>query len=256
MLAELMPDVPRTTLYRHVNLLHQEGYLKILKEVRIRGTYEREYELDKERLGGESPKEKERQATFDLLLKMLGDFETYYESPESDSGRDMLFFTGNSLKLTDEEFSGFLEELFALIARYDLLPKKEGQKVRSITMISAPAGGELKRKGGEDKKKAESKEEKTEAEKTEADTRQERAEIQDEEPASLTQPEEKPEESPHRSAFLEAMERLNGTKRKLTDPKEGDRAIHMPADATYDMADKIQQFYHSERKAEYDGKDE
>ena len=95
MLAELMPDVPRTTLYRHVNLLHQEGYLKILKEVRIRGTYEREYELDKERLGGESPKEKERQATFDLLLKMLGDFETYYESPESDSGRDMLFFTGN-----------------------------------------------------------------------------------------------------------------------------------------------------------------
>ena len=39
-IAKIMPDVPRTTLYRHLNLLQKEGYLKIAKEIKVRGTYE------------------------------------------------------------------------------------------------------------------------------------------------------------------------------------------------------------------------
>lgn len=146
-IAKIMPDVPRTTLYRHLNLLQKEGYLKIAKEIKVRGTYEREYKIDEAHMRGRTQKEKERQATFDLLLRMIGDFEEYYEEPESDAGRDMLFFTGNTLRLSDEEFTFFLQELFTLLAKYDALSGGEDQKPRSITMISAPVREEKEAAG-------------------------------------------------------------------------------------------------------------
>lgn len=148
-IAGVMPDVPRTTLYRHLSLLQKEGYLKISKEIKVRGTYEREYKINESHMRGRTQKEKERQATFDLLLRMIGDFEEYYEKPESDAGRDMLFFTGNTLRLSDEEFTCFLQELFTLLAKYDVLAGGEDQKPRSITMISAPVREEEKDAGKE-----------------------------------------------------------------------------------------------------------
>jgi DNA-binding transcriptional ArsR family regulator len=44
-LAELLEDVPQTTLYRQINLLLEGGILKIARESKIRGTVERELTL-------------------------------------------------------------------------------------------------------------------------------------------------------------------------------------------------------------------
>ena len=59
----------------------------------------------------------------------------------------MLFFTGNTLRLSDEEFTFFLQELFTLLAKYDALSGGEDQKPRSITMISAPVREEKEAAG-------------------------------------------------------------------------------------------------------------
>lgn len=145
-LTEVLEDVPRTTLYRHVNILHEEGYLKVVKEVKIRGTFEREYAVNEEKFDPVQTSGKEQQNTSELLLRMLGNFEDYYAKPDSDSSRDMIFFTENRLKLSDAEYSAFLQELFVLIAKYDALPRAVGQKDRSVTMVSAPVPKEKKRK--------------------------------------------------------------------------------------------------------------
>lgn len=145
-LTEVLEDVPRTTLYRHVNILHEEGYLKVVKEVKIRGTFEREYAVNEEKFDPVQTSGKEQQNTSELLLRMLGNFEDYYAKPDSDSSRDMIFFTENKLKLSDAEYSAFLQELFALIAKYDALPRAVGQKDRSVTMVSAPVPKEKKKK--------------------------------------------------------------------------------------------------------------
>jgi len=45
-LAVLLPEIPQTTLYRHLRVLAEAGVLRIVDERRIRGTVERTYALD------------------------------------------------------------------------------------------------------------------------------------------------------------------------------------------------------------------
>jgi len=44
-LAELLHNIPQSTLYRHVNTLSKAGILKIVEERRHRGMVERVYSL-------------------------------------------------------------------------------------------------------------------------------------------------------------------------------------------------------------------
>ncbi len=44
-IAARMPDVPQTTLYRHINLLIENKMLIVVREVKVRGTVERELHL-------------------------------------------------------------------------------------------------------------------------------------------------------------------------------------------------------------------
>jgi len=46
-LANLLPDVAQTTLYRHINLLLEGGILTVVRESKVRGTVERELALVK-----------------------------------------------------------------------------------------------------------------------------------------------------------------------------------------------------------------
>ena len=248
-LSEVLPEVPRTTLYRHVNLLHSEGYLKVTREVKIRGTYEREYAVNQDVMRGKSRKEKERQDTFNTLLKMIGDFEDYYERPDSDSEKDMLFFTGNTLRLSDREFSEFLQELFALIAKYDVLSEKPGQKSRSITMISAPVTEiplkqkkEEQKESKEPKETADAKADAPEAEKPERPAETKAVTEKPVEPSakqeSRTEIRNRPQSTTPRMTFREAMEKLSGAMR-ITDTASHGGVFEMSADATYNMAGKV-----------------
>ena len=45
-LAETMPNVPKTTLYRHIRALADGGILEVVEEIPIRGTVERVYALN------------------------------------------------------------------------------------------------------------------------------------------------------------------------------------------------------------------
>jgi DNA-binding transcriptional ArsR family regulator len=47
-LAETMPEIPRTTLYRHINALTKGGILVVVEENQVRGTVERVYALNRE----------------------------------------------------------------------------------------------------------------------------------------------------------------------------------------------------------------
>lgn len=302
-LTEVLEDVPRTTLYRHVNILHEEGYLKVVKEVKIRGTFEREYAVNEEKFDPVQTSGKEQQNTSELLLRMLGNFEDYYAKPDSDSSRDMIFFTENRLKLSDAEYSAFLQELFALIAKYDALPRAVGQKDRSVTMVSAPVPKEKKRKPvpqhvfgaaeQDDGKKKQAKVPVQSADLPQVNTHETSKEsltdttqkaLPDQIPEVKSEQSSEPLPAPHtmpqpetlapapesaadagepappqfistidEKKFFSALAAIAAANsedggaqlmrtfsgRKITDRNGTDIAIHMPADATYDMAEKI-----------------
>ncbi len=239
-LAEAMPDVPKTTLYRHINVLADEGYLKVVNEVKIRGTVEREYALNTDYLSEEPSAERSRRETSDLLLRMMTDFEDYYDGDDVDPDRDMLFFTENTINLSDDEFSSFLQDLFDLIAKYDLLDESPSQKPRSITMISSPVTP--------DKLKAREKLVKEAADKAwqeKKDTSSDKSPASDTLKAkesgvadSETEFKKPAVKKDSHLSFREAMELVNPSK-KLTERGTHGIAFEMPVNATYDMAEKV-----------------
>lgn len=136
-ITEFMNDVPRTTLYRHMNVLLEHGYVTISREVRVRGTYEREYTLNLEVLQSTSPENIETN-TNTFLLKLIADFSHYFKGGK-DPMKDRLFLSSNGLVLSDDEFEKFLDEMFAVVKKYMNFPADNERKERIISIISSPS---------------------------------------------------------------------------------------------------------------------
>lgn len=113
-LSEIMPDIPKTTLYRHINALADGGVLKVVEENPVRGTVERVYaiemdaaDLDPGDLDHMSREDYEQMFTL-FVTSILGDFKRYLESRSAeniDLVADGLRFGKVQLNLDDEEFN-------------------------------------------------------------------------------------------------------------------------------------------------------
>ena len=56
-LAKDMTEVPKTTLYRHINVLEQAGVISVVDERKVRGTIEKTFAIDMDAI--ESDKDEE-----------------------------------------------------------------------------------------------------------------------------------------------------------------------------------------------------
>lgn len=137
-LVELMSDVPRTTLYRHINILYEAGLLTVIKEEKVRGTYEREYTLNFEKLQEGLSQNPIQESVYKFIMKMLSDFEGYFKTQGADPINDRLFLTENTLLLSDAEFEQFIEAIFKVVKKYMNLSVEQGRKTRLISIISSP----------------------------------------------------------------------------------------------------------------------
>ena len=83
-IAQTMPDIPLTTLYRNINALAEGGIIQVVEETQIRGTVERTYGLSgiptltDEDLGGMS-KEDCEQAFTTYLSTLMSDARHYLD---------------------------------------------------------------------------------------------------------------------------------------------------------------------------------
>lgn len=152
-LAHLMPGVPLTTLYRHINLLVEGGLLEIVEEHPIRGTVERVYalagppSLRAEDLVGMTKKDYE-QAFAIYLSSLLSDARNYLATKPDDQEIDLFAdgveVTKLQLLLSDAEFrmlNGQLLELIMAAAKNKLAPERR-RRVLSLTIIPAGSSGE------------------------------------------------------------------------------------------------------------------
>jgi len=119
-LAVLLPEVPQTTLYRHLRVLAEAGVLRVVDERRIRGTVERRYVLDEggaavevadiAQLGAEEILDR-----FTLFVRGLAeDVARFLARPTYDL-RDT-GFSQDDLYLDREELARLKESIDALIA--------------------------------------------------------------------------------------------------------------------------------------------
>lgn len=142
-IADAMDDIPRSTIYRHVKILSENNVLIIVKEEKIRGTYEREYAFNYELMNTQD--NKADQAAFAFLLNVFFDFNEYFKTPNANPTQDQIFLSKNTLLLSDDEFEQFKVDIYEVIKKYLNFSSANERKARNISIISSPVRTEEKK---------------------------------------------------------------------------------------------------------------
>jgi DNA-binding transcriptional ArsR family regulator len=137
-ISEKINDVPRTTLYRHINVLLENHILTIVSRKRVRGSLERTLALNIEEIKKHSRLENAPQQALTFLMERYARFHNYFNGEHPDPAKDRIFYNTTLLMMDDNEFDQFLVELRELLIKYSYRDAS-GRKARDISVISAPA---------------------------------------------------------------------------------------------------------------------
>jgi DNA-binding transcriptional ArsR family regulator len=146
LLAEL-GTVPQATLYYHLGLLTEAGFLRVVEERPVRGTVERVYAL------GQSPilsAADLQNATVDahrryfimFLAALLEEFAQYLEHPPGgtvDLGADGVGYRQEPMNLSDSEFRQMVQALNQTLLPFLAHAPGPGRSRRLFTTVFIPA---------------------------------------------------------------------------------------------------------------------
>ncbi|MHB0896260.1 MAG: helix-turn-helix domain-containing protein [Spirochaetales bacterium] len=139
-LCEIINDVPRTTLYRHINILLDSNILSVVSETKIRGSLERTLALNKGELSKHNTLENASQNALRFLMDRYAKFHNYFSHEHPGTGKNLYFLNTTIMMMDDEEFDRFLSELRELLIKFSFETAK-GRKPRDISIISSPVEG-------------------------------------------------------------------------------------------------------------------
>ncbi len=146
-ISDAMPEIPLTTLYRHINVLMEGGLLTIVEERQVRGTVERLYaltappSLTADDLTGMSREECEQAFTI-YLSTLMSDAQRYLESKTGSSGinplEDGVHISKVQLFLTDNEFNELNSKMMGLMLDAAKNQPADGRFRRMFSYIFIP----------------------------------------------------------------------------------------------------------------------
>jgi DNA-binding transcriptional ArsR family regulator len=146
-LGDAIPDVPQTTLYRHINALVDGGVLKIVGETQIRGTVERTYavaalpSLKPEDLQGMT-KQDYQQAFIVYLSTLMSAAQRYLDSKSEQETfnplADGLDLSLGTLHLSDAEFQAMNKRILDVIMSVSGNQPSPKRKRRLFTYLFIP----------------------------------------------------------------------------------------------------------------------
>jgi DNA-binding transcriptional ArsR family regulator len=138
-----LPDVPTTTLYRHVAVLIDAGYLTVVRERRVRGTTERTLTLDQTKVGriddaearAMSP-EQHRQAFLLMLTRLAADFDRLVDRGDLYPRLAQLVYSQLALYVTPAELDTIREGINTLLEPH--LQETPGKDRVVLSLIALP----------------------------------------------------------------------------------------------------------------------
>ena len=137
-MGEELSDIPRPSMYRHINILLDAGCIRVASERTVRGTVERRYELVQQPMGENPSMTEIGQLVQGTLMSIAAEFARYFAGPDADLQRDMLSVGASTLMLSDTEMMEFLQRIGGVINDYVKNTAGEGRKPRRICFISSP----------------------------------------------------------------------------------------------------------------------
>jgi len=147
-ICEFLDDIPRTTLYRHINVLIKSEVLSVVSERRIRGSVERTLALNMsefEKLQGENVEDAPG-LVLRYLMEIYAKFDRYFRAHDKSEKPDTMFLSSAILMLGDEDFKEFLDEMQAVLEKYRSKESTKERKPRDISFICAPPDNTKKNK--------------------------------------------------------------------------------------------------------------
>jgi len=137
-ICEKISDVPRTTMYRHINILLDNGILSVISEKKIRGSLERTLALNIGEITKHNTLENASQNALAFLMNRYARFHNYFSGENPDPAKDKIFLNNTVLMMDNNEFDQFLLDMRGLLIKYNF-EAANGRKARDISIISSPA---------------------------------------------------------------------------------------------------------------------
>ncbi len=120
-LCASLPDVPKTTVYRHVGLLAEAGVLEVVGEQRVHGAVERRYRLRRERatIDGDAAAsmslEDHRHGFAAATAALIAEFNAYLDRDDADPTADLVSYRQGPVWLSQEELAELVDEMRRVI---------------------------------------------------------------------------------------------------------------------------------------------
>ena len=134
-ISEAISDVPAPTLYRHINTLLKEEVLLVKEERKVRGSLERLLAINVEKMSA-AAESNISETAYQFLMELYMKFQKYGCKENVNPQKDRLSLRTCVLNLTDDGFDSFLQDIAAVIEKYQ--QAEENGKLRSVSFISAP----------------------------------------------------------------------------------------------------------------------
>ncbi len=153
-LTDLLPDVARATLYRHLSMLVDGGIIEVVGERRVRGAVERTYalrhgfaSLPKEDLEAAS-REDHLRFFASFVASLMDEYARYLRRDQIDLVRDGALFNVGTAYLSDDEAAGLAREMWSLFAARVGMPPTPGRSARTFAVVSIPGSDGRGHHGG------------------------------------------------------------------------------------------------------------
>ena len=146
-LCASLPDVPKTSLYRHVGLLAEAGLLEVIGEQRVHGAVERRYRLRRERsvidadAAASMSLEDHRHGFAAAMAALIAEFNAYLDRDHADPTADMVSYRQFPLWLSQEELAELISEVrTSVMSNRDNEPAPD-RRPYLLSTIVFPIGG-------------------------------------------------------------------------------------------------------------------
>ncbi len=143
-LTELLPDVARATLYRHLSILVDGGILEVVGEQRVRGAVERTYAL---RHGSatlaaadlETASREDHLRYFaSFVASLLDEYARYLRRGHIDPLAEGVMYREGTVYLSDEEAADVAREMWSVFVQRVGTPPDPQRQARTFAVVSIP----------------------------------------------------------------------------------------------------------------------
>ncbi|MEH6939847.1 helix-turn-helix domain-containing protein [Bacillus sp. JJ664] len=145
-MIKIIKDVPQATLYRHIQIMVDSDIIRVLREKKVKSVSEKYYVLneDEARLDEEEWKEASIEEKLNYVssyqLLLMSQYQNYLNKlEEQNSQEDCATFSVVELKINEEQFLQFQNELNELMTKYyNATSKETDAPVRTIAITIIP----------------------------------------------------------------------------------------------------------------------